>query len=393
MCKRGILHIMLNKIYINGYKSIKQLELELKPINILIGANGSGKSNFLSFFEFLESVYNNNIKYYVEQRGHSYKFLHKGNKHTQQISSTLYFANKNISYQFTLEENDNNSFIVKNSEIIENNLKKDLLHNTKNMDELLNIINELVKKNNNHNISKTFDEKVTQTLYLLNEYKKDIHLIDLIKKYHFHDTGRNSPFNQFSNIEQDIFFLETTGRNLAAFLYNIRENNLETYNFILSTIQSIAPYFLDFFLQPHPNKNSDIRLLWKHKEFEQIMSATDLSDGTIRFIAIATLFLQPNLPQTIIIDEPELGLHPFAIAKLAGMIKSASQQNCQVIVATQSVELLNHFEPNDVITVDQIDGESKFKRLDNSELEHWLEDYTLGDLWQRNIINNGQVNY
>ncbi|MFM2345040.1 MAG: hypothetical protein RLZZ210_1652, partial [Pseudomonadota bacterium] len=212
-----------------------------------------------------------------------------------------------------------------------------------------------------------------------------------IKKYHFHDTGRNSPFNQISNIETHKSFLESNGRNIGAFLYNIFKNNNDTYRFIVSTIQSISPYFLDFFIEP--NENGDVQLLWRHKEFEQLMGVTDLSDGTIRFIALATLFLQPNLPQTIIIDEPELGLHPFAIAKLAGLIKSVSAQGCQVIIATQSVELINHFEAEDIVTVDQINGESNFKRLNSQELEHWLEDYSLGELWQKNIIANGQVNY
>jgi predicted ATPase len=127
---------------------------------------------------------------------------------------------------------------------------------------------------------------------------------------------------------------------------------------IISTIQSIAPYFLDFELTP--NKGSFIELRWKDKYSDTIYGVTDLSDGTIRFIALTVLFLQPNLPDTIIIDEPELGLHPTAISKLAGMIKSASLKGSQVIVATQSTDLISHFSPDDIITVDQIDGCSKF---------------------------------
>jgi len=103
--------------------------------------------------------------------------------------------------------------------------------------------------------------------------------------------------------------------------------------------------------------------------------------------------MQPNLPTTIIIDEPELGLHPTAIAKLAGMIKSVSAKNCQVIIATQSTDLISHFLPQDIITVDQVDGESKFKRLNNEELHEWLDEYTIDDLWKRNIITTGQPNY
>jgi predicted ATPase len=110
-------------------------------------------------------------------------------------------------------------------------------------------------------------------------------------------------------------------------------------------------------------------------------------------MAMTVLFMQPKLPDTIFIDEPELGLHPAAIAKLAGMIKSAAAKGCQVIMATQSTDLISHFLPADIITVDQIDGESKFKRLDFEELRIWLDDFTIDDLWKRNIITTGQLNY
>ena len=121
-----------------------------------------------------------------------------------------------------------------------------------------------------------------------------------------------------------------------------------------------------------------------------IYGPTDLSDGTIRFIALTVLFMQPWLPKVIIIDEPELGLHPVAIEKLAGLIKIAAQQGTQVIVATQSAELISNFQPEDVLTVNQHDGETIINRLSSEDLQTWLDDYTLGDLWKQNIIKGGQ---
>ena len=121
-----------------------------------------------------------------------------------------------------------------------------------------------------------------------------------------------------------------------------------------------------------------------------IYGPTDLSDGTIRFIALTVLFMQPWLPKVIIIDEPELGLHPVAIEKLAGLIKIAAQQGTQVIVATQSAELISNFQPEDVLTVNQHDGETIINRLSSEDLQTWLDDYTLGDLWKQNIMKGGQ---
>ena len=148
---------------------------------------------------------------------------------------------------------------------------------------------------------------------------------------------------------------------------------------------------MDFFFRPESNGN--IKLRWQSKHSSTVYGVNDLSDGTIRFIALVVLFMQPNLPQTIIIDEPELGLHPSAIAKLAGLIKSAAAKNCQIILATQSTDLISHFEAEDIITVDQINGESIFERLSSESLKLWLEDYTIDDLWKRNIITTGQPNF
>ncbi|MFA7013683.1 MAG: AAA family ATPase, partial [Desulfobacterales bacterium] len=113
-----------------------------------------------------------------------------------------------------------------------------------------------------------------------------------------------------------------------------------------------------------------------------------LSDGTIRFICLAAALLQPSPPATVVIDEPELGLHPFALDVLAGLFRDASERT-QLVVSTQSAGLLNHFEPDDVIVVDRELGASRFRRLDASSLAAWLEDFSLGELWQKNVFDGG----
>ena len=192
------------------------------------------------------------------------------------------------------------------------------------------------------------------------DYVKDY--LRTISKYHFHDTGKQSPFTHESNIQNDIFYLYKSGENLAAFLYGILQKEPMTYRRIVRVIQSVAPYFSDFYF--HPNENGNLRLLWHDKFSETVYGPTDLSDGTIRFIALTTLFLQPNPAKLIVIDEPELGLHPVAISKLAGLMKSVKERGTQIIAATQSADLISYFEPDDVITVNQVDGETQLNRLD-----------------------------
>ncbi len=355
--------IKMDYIEIEGYKSIKYVKIKFTPVNILIGANGSGKSNFISFFEFVNRLYNRKLNDYISLRGGADKILHKGTKITQTIKFKTEFDNGNNGYAVSLTAGEDGFIFTDERLIYRGDTGKDIGRSTS--EARLKITDNYRAK------------------YL-------IKYLDGFRKYHFHDTSSNSPFSKLSHIENDIYYLYEDGRNIAAFLYHINQTDKITYNLILKTIQSIAPYFSDFYFRP--NNENFLRLQWQDKFSSNTYGANDLSDGTIRFIALTTLFMQPELPQTIIIDEPELGLHPSAIAKLAGMMKSISQKGCQVIAATQSTDLISHFTPEDIITVDQIDGESKFERLNSESFAVWLEDYTVDDLWKRSIISTGQPN-
>ena len=188
---------------------------------------------------------------------------------------------------------------------------------------------------------------------------------------------------------RDNRVLKSDGSNLAAFLYMLSVKYKVHFKLIERTIKSIAPYFSQFDLQPDVFDENVIELVWKEVGSDQYFNAYNLSDGTIRFIALATLLLQPSPPKTIIIDEPELGLHPFAIKKLAALISSVSEKS-QVIVSTQSVTFLNEFTPNDIIVVDRenVEGKmvSQFKRFQEDELDQWLEGYSMGEIWEKNLI-------
>ena len=352
----------MDYIHLTGYKTFKDIHLELSSINILIGANGSGKSNFMSFFDFLNRLYNCSLREYIALKGGEDKMLFQGKKVTDEIAFKLTFERAN-TYEVVLKIGDN-GFIF-NKEVIFSENKK------------LSIANFYTDSQLKLNVS-------PQATYIVKQ-------LDGFRKYHFHDTGAKSPFTLQSNIENDIHYLYSNGANLAAFLYHINQEDKITYHRIVKTIQTIAPYFSDFYLIP--NANNEVKLQWKDKYSDMVFGATDLSDGTLRFMALTTLFLQPNLPDTIVIDEPELGLHPAAIAKLSAMIQSAAAKGCQVIAATQSTDLISYFEPNDIVTVDRVKGETVFKRLSKESLKQWLEDYTLDDLWKRNIIETGQPNY
>ena len=202
--------------------------------------------------------------------------------------------------------------------------------------------------------------------------------------YHFHDTSDTSPLTKTVKVDDNRFF-RADGSNLAAFLYLLKAKHDEKYRFIRNTIRRIAPFFDDFVLDPRSLDEDRIRLEWQHRGNDSYFDVSSFSDGTLRFIALTVLLLQPDKykPSIILLDEPELGMHPSAITVLGAMVRHASL-NVQVIISTQSPMLLDMFEPEEVVVVENNEGASTFTRLDKSDIEKWLEDYSLGELWEKN---------
>jgi len=364
---------MIDHIEIINFKSIKHLELSLNDINIFIGANGVGKSNFLSFFQLLKSLKENQLNTYVAKQGYMDNLIYFGDKEEEGIIGKVAFRDKmktiiNQYYYRLLADNQGKAFIGYEYSGVK--------------EKTLNI---------KHAISVSTNAIPGIESYILTRSQATIDtdlqlFFDSFKVYHFHDTSSDSPLKKTARIH-DNKFLRENGENLPAFLYFLQEKHPKTLWFIERVIASIAPFFEAFNLEPDRINEEYIQLEWKEKGFEHYQNVSNLSDGTLRFIAITTLLLQPNPPKTIIIDEPELGLHPSAINKLAGLIRKASAKS-QIILATQSINLVNNFEPENIITVDR-DRQayySIFKRLDTNELSIWLEDYSLGDLWLKSVI-------
>ena len=353
----------MDKIFIKGYKSFNEINFNLRKINLLIGSNGAGKSNFLSLFELLGRAFNQGLEQYVALKGGVDKFLHKGRKETNVIEAQI--SQDRNSYKLSLIEADGKLLV---------------------QDEQLGY---RCAGSWDYATIATFVPETKIKAYngmKRGDYVKEY--LGQIRKFHFHDTGNRSPFASECHVKNDAQTLYEHGENLAPILYRIQQENPLVYRRIVQVIQSVAPYFSDFYFNPSPADT--LRLLWQDKYSTMIYGPNDFSDGTIRFIALVVLFMQPWLPKVIIIDEPELGLHPVAIQKLSGLVKIAAQRGTQIIIATQSAELISNFDPEDVVTVNQKDGVTHMERLDSQELSHWLDDYTLGDLWKQNILKGGQ---
>lgn len=360
----------LNKVTIRGFKSIEKLEtFDLGSLNVLIGANGAGKSNFVEFFRLLRAVVDQRLQAYARTNGPSDGWFFNGPKATKEIEFEVVFDDN--GYSFTLKPTTDNVLIgTETSEYLPVAFTRTLAQDEP----------ESKLANRKDKPGLTGSQRGPEW-YIHNA-------ISGWQVYHFHDTSGSAGMRRSAGVEQ-YETLAPDAANLAPFLLHLRDEHRDRYDLLVKTIRRIAPFFKEFVLRESKRKvENDVRLLWRRKETDYVFSPGHFSDGTIRFICLATVLLQPDPPETIVLDEPELGLHPEALAVLAGLIRSASSR-IQIILATQSPVLLNEFEPEQIVTLDQVNGASRFRRLDPKTLASWLDEYTLGELWQKGNIRGG----
>jgi predicted ATPase len=359
----------LDYLTIRGFKSIASLEkLPLRPINILIGANGSGKSNFIGVFPFLHAIREGRLQDYVTKAGGADRILHFGAKVTKEIHFELSFANKVNSYNLTLgRTQDDGLYPTSETAYFWNKLHPSPYSYALAPRE----------RGREAGISSQDLDKVPDWVSTR---------LGGWRLYHVHDTSSTSPMRGTAKLH-DNKFLRSDASNLAPFLYLLRERHKNSYEVIRSTLQRVAPFFDDFRLEPSRLSPDDIRLEWKHRNSDLFFDASSFSDGTLRFLALSTLFLQPShlQPSVILVDEPELGLHPFAIAMLASLIRQAATTT-QVIASTQSSLLLDYVAPDDVLVANRTAGSTQITRLEPERLTEWSEEYSLGQLWEKNEL-------
>lgn len=372
------MRLKLNTIELKGYKSVDN-QGQIIPINddvtVLIGANGVGKSNIVSFFQLLNFAMSGSLQTYIGENGFADAFLYYGSKNTDRIKAKLNFssADSNNVYAFQLAYAAGDSLIYTDETI------------------------SFRKKGEGKPFKLTMEVgKKESQLYgaLKSQYSSTVRVFMRLLKgcqyFQFHDTTKEAKIRKSVYIG-DNKYLRSNAGNLAAFLYGIKnqDGGEKYYERIVRYIQQVMPQFGNFIMEPSVIDDNYISLDWKEKDSDYIFGVNQISDGTLRFMALTTLLLQPpkTMPSIIIIDEPELGLHPTAISILAGMIKKASQ-NAQVVLATQSPRLLDEFSADQVVVIerDEVKKTSVFKKLSSEKLKDWEEEYTTSELWDKNVI-------
>jgi predicted ATPase len=360
---------LLKRIKLDGFRSIKNMDLELGPLNVLIGANGSGKSNLVAFLELMNELSTIRLQQFVARTGGANPNLHLGLKITQRINADLDFEMDETKYRyaFGLIPAAGSRLALVDEHLMQFNTAdsgwQTLVISTGGMETTM------------------ADSAVRDVSLPFRRFFNNGQV------FHFQDTSSTAPMLQ-SCFLGDNQRLRHNALNLAPMLYRWRSENAEVYKRIVDTVSLIAPFFEDFELVPDGNRT--LMLKWKQRDSDLIWDPSSLSDGTLRSICLIALLLQPerDLPACIIVDEPELGLHPYAQAIIAGLFRAASVHT-QVIISTQSCTFLDYFEPENVVVVERKKSASDFRRPPTAFLDDWLKDYSLGEIWQKNVIGGG----
>jgi len=360
--------VRLNSLRIRGYKTLEDVSFEPHRLAVIIGPNGAGKSNLVGAFRLLSNILGENLQEFVALNGGASRLLFDGPERTSAISLDLVFegdAGTN-EYGLRLGHAAGDRLVI--------------------LEERYRFTRIGTAPPSWRNLGNPGDREAA-LLQSASEGGTTArvlrYLLQKVIVHQFHNTAAKSPLRQRCRIEDGRWLWDDAG-NLAAVLYRLRENHPTHYRRIVETLRLALPFFRDFECEP---EHGTLLLQWRERDAKSSFDASQASDGMLRLMALVTLLLQPaeDLPKVLILDEPELGLHPAAITLVAELIQAASETS-QVIMATQSVPMLNQFSAGDIVVVDRQARASQFHRLTQDELADWLHTYSVAELWEKNIL-------
>ena len=374
----------IESVHIRGFRSLADIQVKLpgvpgtpKPA-VLIGANGSGKSNFIHFFEMLSwMLKSRRLGEFIEKYGGADDQLYGGNRLTSRMEAevALRTANGRNDYRFALAYAHPDRFFFSEESFRFNS--NDSFFSTEAPWQYLESgyreakIVEAAQSGEPPGVNRTTASVI-------------VSLLRNCATFQFHDTSDDSNFKKSWDSSENAQ-LRSNGGNLAAVLYRLEHEDIKRYELICRHISRVLPVFDRFAIDQNYGK---VSLRWKAKWTEKTFGAHLTSDGSLRFFALVTLLSLPSemLPDVILLDEPELGLHPAAVTLIGGMIKSLAQER-QVIIATQSPLLVDSFDLDEIIVLELQEGRTEFRKLDPDHYQHWLDDnFSPGDLWRKNLI-------
>ena len=366
----------IESLRVKGFRSLADVEIgDMPRAAVLIGANGSGKSNLVRFFEMMSWMIRvRRLNEFVQRYGGADDQLFGGSKTSLRMEAQLAIRTESgrNDYRFTLEYAQPDRF-----QFVDEAFRFTRVGSGSEApwQELgtSHVEAKIVEAGQSDKFV-DFERKAAGVL---------VHLLRRCSAYQFHDTSFNSAFMTKCDPTENNHLL-SNGGNLAAILLRLEREYSRRFESICDYIGRCLPNFDRFQIEEDARA---VLLQWKAKGMNKTFGPNLTSDGSLRLFALVTLLNLPPemLPDVLLMDEPELGLHPSAIALVGDMIKALAEER-QVIVATQSPLLVDEFDFDEIHVLELKDGRTRILRHDKREYRHWLEKYTTGELWQKNLI-------
>lgn len=367
----------IERVHVRGFRSLADVELtDLPQAAVLIGANGAGKSSLIRFFEMLSwMLKSRRLGEFVERHGRADDQLHGGNRVTPRLEAELALrteAGRN-DYRFALAYAHPDRFFFSEESF---RFSRD---------------DELTEAGWQHLGAGHREAEIVRAAHSdaypgvnVTTARVIVHLLRDCSVFQFHDTSDESNFKRAWDVGENNY-IRSHGGNLAAVLLRLEREDLDRYELICEQIGRILPGFDRFELE---ERSGSVLLRWKAQGTDKTFGAHLTSDGSLRFFALVTLLNLPAemLPSVLLLDEPELGLHPAAITLVGGMIRSLSEER-QIVVATQSPLLVDAFDLDEIFVLELGGGRTEARKLSSGDYQVWLdENFTPGELWQKNLL-------
>jgi len=365
---------------IKGFRRLHDFDLDLRPLTLMVGANGVGKTSLLDAFSLLSASAGGGLNAKMNEYGGITSNLtyDKGLKMVFSLDMEVPQYNP-LKYELSLVP-QGNSYSIE-SEILtqERGYKAPFKHIDS---KFVNIMyfdvddGRLVRPTWEHN---PFETSLSQVPKMFKQPEELRRILNSTSLYHVLDVGPRALVRLPQPMKPAVL-PGKDGEDLVPLLYYLRETNMDRFEVIEDTLRSAFPGFES--LNFPPVAAGILAMTWKDKNFSKPMFMNQLSEGMLRFLWLTALLQSPGLPIITMLDEPEVSLHPELLSLMADLFREASQKT-QLIIATHSDRLVRFLKPEEVVVMDiGEDGLAKASWADTLDLEQWLADYSLDEVWR-----------
>lgn len=373
----------INRIKITGLRRLRDVDLPVRPLMVIIGTNGVGKTSFLEALSLLSASASGKLNGSLSQLGGIANLLTRGRSESLSFLVDMEIPGQMpLEYELCMEPRGTGYSIVK--EVLSQQREgygyegpfKHIQSSEGDIRYYGIEDSRLLRPDWEHEPLETSLAQVPKMFRQPEELRR---ILATATQYHVLDVGPRAQVKMPQSMKPAAL-PGPNGEDLVPYLYYLRESDRDRFDAIMDSMCAAFPNLQE--LNFPPVAAGMLAMTWKEASFAKPIYMNELSEGTLRFLWLASLLHSPSLSTITMIDEPEVSLHPELLSLLADLMREASRRT-QLIVATHSDRLIRFLDPKEVVVMDLDDeGCATATWADEMDLEGWLEEYTLDEIWR-----------